>query len=85
VDDGTSVIDCLHRQELGPQTPRKRQQAKSTPLVLPPPKPIGGVGVAVSVTGRVVKKFNTRELIATSIGSHSRLDRLYMMMMTMAI
>ncbi|RDB27602.1 hypothetical protein Hypma_003827 [Hypsizygus marmoreus] len=68
VDDGTAVIDCLHRQQPSPKSPTKKPPSKTdTPAAPPPPKPVARIGSVACVVGRVVKKYGTRELIIDSI------------------
>ncbi|GLB39221.1 hypothetical protein LshimejAT787_0603830 [Lyophyllum shimeji] len=73
VDDGTAVVDCLHRQLLPPKTPSKKSQANTqgtkSQTTPPPedPKPVARVGRPVCVVGRVVRKYETREIVVDSI------------------
>ncbi|KAF8067904.1 hypothetical protein FPV67DRAFT_1494163 [Lyophyllum atratum] len=73
VDDGTAVVDCLHRQSLPAQSPTKKSQIhpKMTRYQAKPPlpalKPVARVGLPVCVVGRVVRKYETREIVVNSI------------------
>ncbi|KAF5383053.1 hypothetical protein D9615_004942 [Tricholomella constricta] len=76
VDDGTAVVDCLHRQSIPPQTPVKKSQVKGqttksqskpVPALPPPPKPLARVGIPVCVVGRVTRRYETREIAVDSI------------------
>ena len=68
MDDGTSVIDCLHRPPAFPRTPTKKTQVKSGTSSLPLPlKPVALVGSPACVVGRVVQKYETREIVVDNI------------------
>ena len=77
VDDGTEVIDCvLHhpapaRQELsntGSTLPKKPKFPVN--LVDPPPTPVTTLGYPVHVVGKVARHYESRQIIAASIGKH---------------
>lgn len=69
MDDGSAVIDCLHRPSFPSRTPTKKSQAKPVKPILPPVlKPIARIGSTVRVIGKVVKKYETRDITIDSIG-----------------
>ncbi|KAL0578141.1 hypothetical protein V5O48_003846 [Marasmius crinis-equi] len=69
VDDGTSVIDCLHRCSAPrAQSPSKSSHTKSNRLTTEPlPKPVAYIGHTVRVVGRVAIHFETRQITVDSI------------------
>lgn len=80
VDDGTSVIDCVHRPESLPPSPNKQRNAiksKYERNKTPPPPvdlvPVAYVGTPVRVVGRVTRWHDSRQLKVDVIGlSHHR-------------
>jgi hypothetical protein len=63
VDDGTSVIDCTHRQ-----APAKKPQANAEPEPLYTPKPVAYVGHSVCVVGKVKPLYGTRQIVVDTLG-----------------
>jgi len=83
VDDGTEVIDCvLHypapaRQEssnTGSTSPKKPKFPVDS--VNPPPTPVTTLGYPVHVVvGKVARHYESRQIIAESIGKHLLADK----------
>ena len=71
VDDGTSVIDCLHRRERPQSSPGQRGSSKVEPPVTAAPKPIASLGSTVRLIGKVVSKHDSRQIKIDQIGSSS--------------
>jgi len=61
VDDGTSVIDCSHRQ-----SPARIPQANGDPG--PSPKPVAYVSHSVCIVGNVKRQYETRQILVNNIG-----------------
>ncbi|KAH0582043.1 hypothetical protein H2248_011703 [Termitomyces sp. 'cryptogamus'] len=81
VDDGTAVVDCLHKQSPPPRSSVKdTTDSRNPPMNTKSkalswqPKPLARVGNSIIVTGRVIRKYDTREIIVESIGKVSRND-----------
>lgn len=77
VDDGTAVIDCIHRP-LPPLTPsKKRSLAMSCPGLPPPlPPPVTSIGLPVAITG-VPRSFRqTKQLVLDEISKITTCHRL---------
>lgn len=65
VDDGTSVIECTHRQQH--RSPSKRfARTDFKPPALP--KPLARLGWSVMVVGRIARLHDSRQLLVESIG-----------------
>jgi len=82
VDDGTEVIDCVRghpapaRQEssnTGSTSPKKPKFLVD--LVNPPPTPVTTPGYPVHVIGKVARHYESRQIIAKSIGKHLLADK----------
>ncbi|KAG5634701.1 hypothetical protein H0H81_001058 [Sphagnurus paluster] len=68
VDDGTAVIDCLHRQSVKKsQASTSTLQQKHLPSLPPLPVPVARVGIPVCVVGRVSERHKTREIVVDNI------------------
>ncbi|KAF9458959.1 hypothetical protein BDZ94DRAFT_1269289 [Collybia nuda] len=65
IDDGTAVIDCF-RREPAPQGTAHSHPGYAPPQQVPP-KPIGPVGTAVIVVGKVARRHDTREIKVNNI------------------
>jgi hypothetical protein len=71
VDDGTSVIDCFHRQSAQstlPKTPSTEVQSKALWEPQDMPKPMASLGSLVSVVGRVLQWHESRQISVDCIG-----------------
>jgi len=82
VDDGTEVIDCVlrhpapARQEssnTGPTSPKKPKFPVDS--VDPPPTPVTTPGYPVRVVGKVARHYESRQIIAETIGKHLLADK----------
>ncbi|KDQ58565.1 hypothetical protein JAAARDRAFT_671986 [Jaapia argillacea MUCL 33604] len=74
VDDGSAVIECAHKHQPPPSTPRKSNKPRSkyqpiasssvvaTPLEVALARPIAGVGTSVRIVGRVKTYKRTRQI-----------------------
>ncbi|KAI6044015.1 hypothetical protein EDC04DRAFT_502528 [Pisolithus marmoratus] len=77
--DGTGVIDCILRHPAPakhtaeskdtnrPPSPKKPKSSTNWAASLEPPLPVTEVGYVVQVVGRVVRHYETRQIIADSI------------------
>jgi hypothetical protein len=69
VDDGTSVIDCVHRQPQSLTSLASRGGLKPSTHDPPaPPTPVVDVGSPVSVVGRVTRWHGSRQINVANIG-----------------
>ncbi|KAG6852780.1 hypothetical protein C0991_009179, partial [Blastosporella zonata] len=80
-DDGTGVIDALHKSLPPPRTPVKKPPGNNTSSSKPPPegpplapKPVARVGDTVCVEGKVTRKFERKEIIADSLVKSSSIN-----------
>ncbi|KAF9446009.1 hypothetical protein P691DRAFT_709352 [Macrolepiota fuliginosa MF-IS2] len=66
VDDGTSVIDCVH---ISQQHSRLQQANKSVrlPSPPPPPKPIARIGGVLKAVGKIQRKYENRVMLIDEI------------------
>jgi hypothetical protein len=71
VDDGTSVIDCFHRQSTQSKLPKAPSTKVQSIALWEPqdtPKPIASLGSLVSVIGRVLQWHESRQIGVDCIG-----------------
>jgi hypothetical protein len=59
VDDGTSVIDCLHAVPAPPKNPTTSKLPPEPPTT---PEPIASIGSLVCVVGKVTGWHNSRQI-----------------------
>ncbi|EGO29410.1 hypothetical protein SERLADRAFT_433394 [Serpula lacrymans var. lacrymans S7.9] len=81
VDDGTGVIDCVlrhpTRQTVAPQSNKNNiNTSRLAPVVAqkdpeshppPPPPPVTEIGYAVRVAGKLMRRFETRQIMADTL------------------
>ncbi|KAF8889608.1 hypothetical protein BD779DRAFT_1439017 [Infundibulicybe gibba] len=69
IDDGTAVVDCTHRPLVPPQKhvapPVSSKNERELEISL---KPIASVGATVWVEGKVVPRYDSRQVVADQIG-----------------
>lgn len=75
IDDSTAVIECVLRHRSLPKPPtnadtsrptqKSKWEATSPP---PPPTPVTAIGYPVQIIGKVVRFYDTRQIVVDSIG-----------------
>ncbi|KAG7086637.1 hypothetical protein E1B28_002579 [Marasmius oreades] len=63
IDDGTSVIDCLHRCAAPPQSPSKKRKISIVQL----PKPTAYIGQRIRITGKISQFHETRQIVVDKL------------------
>ncbi|KAG1876272.1 hypothetical protein F4604DRAFT_1760428 [Suillus subluteus] len=77
IDDSTAVIECMLRHRLPPKAPvntdasrsvqKSKWEATSPIPPPPPPTPVTAIGYPVQVIGKVVRFYDTRQIVVESI------------------